>query len=262
MFRVLVLIGVFSQSLAMPTLGQNNSLTFKGPQNDRQKAVVEAFLHSWNGYKKFAWGHDTLKPISGSYSNWFNVGLSILESLDTMYIMNLQEEFALGREWVEKTLDFDNAHSGSLFEVTIRALGSLLSAYHLTGDELFLTKADELGQRLISAFNTGSGIPLKNVNIKKGVGFANGAVDTAEVTTLQLEFRDLALSTGNKEYDEKVSAVSKLVHGIQINGLVLEKINQYSVGFDQSKITIGAGGDSYYEYLLKQWLQTGKKENE
>ena len=34
---------------------------FKGPTNDRQEAVVAAFQHAWNGYKKFAWGHDHLR---------------------------------------------------------------------------------------------------------------------------------------------------------------------------------------------------------
>lgn len=64
---------------------------FKGPQNDRQRAVVGAFKHAWKGYKEFAWGHDNLRPISMGSSDWFGLGLTIVDSLDTMIIMDLQE---------------------------------------------------------------------------------------------------------------------------------------------------------------------------
>lgn len=67
------------------------SKDFKGPQNDRQRAVVAAFKHAWKGYKQFAWGHDNLRPISMGSSDWFGLGLTIVDSLDTIYIMDLQE---------------------------------------------------------------------------------------------------------------------------------------------------------------------------
>lgn len=52
---------------------------------------MAAFKHSWNGYKKYAWGHDNVKPISKKYHEWFGLGLTIVDSLDTMYIMGLNE---------------------------------------------------------------------------------------------------------------------------------------------------------------------------
>jgi mannosyl-oligosaccharide alpha-1,2-mannosidase len=66
-----------------------SKLTFSGPTNERQEKVVEAFLHAWKGYKDYAWGHDHLKPISKTYNDWFHLGLTIIDSLDTMYIMGL-----------------------------------------------------------------------------------------------------------------------------------------------------------------------------
>lgn len=66
-------------------------IEFKGPTNDRQRAVVAAAKHAWSGYKKFAWGHDNLKPISMGSHDWFGLGLTIVDSLDTLYIMNMQE---------------------------------------------------------------------------------------------------------------------------------------------------------------------------
>ena len=62
-----------------------------GPENNRQKAVVEAFMHAWTGYKTHAWGHDELKPLTKGWKEWFGVGLTIVDSLDTMWIMGLND---------------------------------------------------------------------------------------------------------------------------------------------------------------------------
>lgn len=42
------------------------------------------------------------------------------------------------------SLSFDINKDANLFEVTIRVLGGLLSAFHLSGDQMFLTKAVSL----------------------------------------------------------------------------------------------------------------------
>ena len=109
--------------------------------NERQKAVVQAFKHAWKGYREYAWGHDELKPISRTWSEWFGVGLTLIDSLDTMLLMNLKEDFSQAREWVHNSLTFDKDVDVNLFETTIRVLGGLLSAYHLSHDDLFLNKA-------------------------------------------------------------------------------------------------------------------------
>lgn len=62
-----------------------------GPENARQVAIVDAFMHAWNAYKKYAWGHDELKPISKSFQEWMSVGLTIVDSLDTLIIMDLNQ---------------------------------------------------------------------------------------------------------------------------------------------------------------------------
>lgn len=64
---------------------------FPPPSTERQKAVVDMFKHAWQGYKKFAWGHDHLKPISQTFHDWFGLGLTIVDGLDTMWIMGLNE---------------------------------------------------------------------------------------------------------------------------------------------------------------------------
>lgn len=51
-----------------------------------------------------------------------------------------------------------------------------------------------------------------------------------------------------------------MVHNLEKkDGLVPIFINANTGQFrSYATITLGARGDSYYEYLLKQWLQTGK----
>jgi len=243
----------------------DGSLKFKGPQNERQRAVVAAFRHAWQGYRTFAWGHDHLKPISKTYQDWFNLGLTLIDSLDTMVMMNLKEEFTEARDWVKQSLDFNIDKDVNLFETTIRVFGGLLSTYHLTADRIFLDKAIDIADRLLAAFQSPSAVPYSDVNLKQRRGHApkwSPDSSTSEVTTIQLEFRDLSRVTGNPKYEEAVEKVSKHVHGLpKTEGLVPIFINANTGKFrSHSTITLGARGDSYYEYLLKQWLQTGGRE--
>ena len=117
----------------------------QSPHNERQKAVVEAFQHAWKAYKKYAWGEDELKPISKESSEWFDLGLTLVDALDTMWVMGLSDEFDEAREWVEREMVVGVDNDVNLFETTIRVLGGLLSTYHLTHDQLFYDRAVSMG---------------------------------------------------------------------------------------------------------------------
>uniref|UniRef100_A0A8C2K6W2 alpha-1,2-Mannosidase n=1 Tax=Cyprinus carpio TaxID=7962 RepID=A0A8C2K6W2_CYPCA len=235
---------------------------------DRVEAVQEAFRHAWKGYKDFAWGHDELKPISKTHGEWFGLGLTLIDALDTMWILGLKDEFAEAKKWVETELSFSKNVDVNLFESTIRVLGGLLSTYHLTGDTLFLDKAKDIGSRLMPAFKTPSKIPYSDVNIGKGTAHPpRWTTDStvAEVTSIQLEFRELSRLTKDPQYQNAVEEVTRHVHRLEgkRDGLVPMFINTNSGKFTRrGAFTLGARADSYYEYLLKQWLQGGKKETE
>lgn len=243
--------------------GEKKSFNIRGPSNDRQEKVVEAFKHAWKGYKAHSWGQDELKPLSKTSSSWFNLGLTIIDSLDTIYLMNLKDIFAEAREWVANSLSLDSDRYNNLFEITIRIMGGLLSAYHLSGDEMFLVKAYDLGNRTLPAFNTHSSIPLSDVNLMRRSAKSptwTTESSVSEVATLQIEFNDLTYLTGDKRFKEAVQKVSKVLHSLsKPDGLVPIYISTDSGRFVGSTITLGARGDSYYEYLLKQWIQTGAK---
>ncbi|CAK1588611.1 unnamed protein product [Parnassius mnemosyne] len=244
----------------------NDRPTFTGPTNARQYAVVESFKHAWRGYREHAWGHDNLKPVSGMAYDWFSLGLTIVDALDTAYIMGLTDEYEEGRKWIKEELIFTKNKDVNFFEVTIRVLGALLSNYHFTQDDMFLNKAKDLGDRLMAAFSSPSGIPYSDVNLGMRTAHApewSHYSTTAEVTTVQLEFRELSRATNNPTYEDAAAAVSEKLHQLpKKHGLVPIFINPNTGHFlPHATITLGARGDSYYEYLLKQWLQTGKTIN-
>ncbi|GMT31446.1 hypothetical protein PFISCL1PPCAC_22743 [Pristionchus fissidentatus] len=238
---------------------------FSGPTNDRQRAVVAAFKHAWGAYKTHAWGHDQLKPISKSYSDWFDTGLTIVDSIDTAIIMGLKEEVDEATVWIRDSLSFEKDRYVNFFEATIRVLGGLLSAFHLTGDAMFRDRAADVGHRLMGAYQGGRPVPLSDVNLKTRAAKSPSWSDESslsEVTTVQLEFRDLARITGDKSFEELAFNTSRHIHEIgcaKHGGLCDMYVNAKTGNFKPSTtITFGARADSYYEYLLKQYLQTGK----
>uniref|UniRef100_A0A8C5F8E0 alpha-1,2-Mannosidase n=2 Tax=Gadus morhua TaxID=8049 RepID=A0A8C5F8E0_GADMO len=252
----------------VPTGLTNSRLVLRFSETFRLEGVRESFRHAWRGYKEFAWGHDELKPITKTYAEWFGLGLTLIDALDTMWILGLKEEFAEAREWVSTELSFNKNVDVNLFETTIRILGGLLSTYHLSGDPMFLEKATDIGSRLMPAFKTPSKIPYSDVNIGKGTAHPprwTSDSTVAEVTTIQLEFRELTRLTHDQQYQDAVGEVARQVHQLEgkQDGLVPMFINTNSGQFTRQGIfTLGARADSYYEYLLKQWIQGGKKEHQ
>lgn len=65
---------------------------------------------------------------------------------------------------------------------------------------------------------------------------------------------------GRPEFEERALAVvAKLASGAgRTQGLAPILVNPETGKFHSNTITLGARGDSYYEYLLKQWILSGK----
>eukprot|EP00438_Fugacium_kawagutii_P024276 Skav222590 [mRNA] locus=scaffold2868:25192:51092:+ [translate_table: standard] len=202
----------------------------------RRISVRDAFLHAWRGYERHAWGTDELQPISRVGRNTFGgLGLTIL-----------------GTKFVKDDLDFDNADSDvSVFELTIRGLGGLLGAHTLSGKEIFLERAQELGQRLLPAFQSPSRIPWPTVNLARGtskkstqpviLSEAGTIFDRAiqkfivksfvrmacmlgvfgvKVGSLQVEFRSLTARTGDSRFQRAADKAFQAVQSVGIRGIL------------------------------------------
>jgi endoplasmic reticulum Man9GlcNAc2 1,2-alpha-mannosidase len=184
-----------------------------------------------------------------------------------MYIMNLKEQFDEARLWVANSMSLESDRYNNLFEITIRILGGLLSAYHLSADEIFLKKAYEVGNRSMPAFSTPSRIPLSDINLMRQSAKApywTADSSISEVTTLQLEYKDLTYETKDPRFAEAVKIISQKIHALDKydDGLVPMFISTNTGRFVGNTITLGARVDSYYEYLIKQWIQSGAKYSE
>ncbi|KAL6843213.1 hypothetical protein ACP4OV_026926 [Aristida adscensionis] len=235
--------------------------------NARREMVKEAMIHAWNSYVKYAWGDDELQPQSKNGINSFGgLGATIVDSLDTLYIMGLRDEFQKAKDWVAESLNFDKDYEASVFETTIRILGGLLSAYDLSADKIFLEKARDISDRLLPAWDTSSGIPYNRINLAQGEasnpGWNGGHSILADSGSEQLEFIALSQRTGDPKYQEKAENVIRQFQKIfPTDGLLPININPHSGIPKYSKISFGAMGDSFYEYLLKVWIQGNKTES-
>jgi len=237
--------------------------------SQKRDAVVAAFKHAWLAYERDAMGDDEYRPIEQKGTNLSEsggVGYTVVDSVDTMLLMGLTDEAARAKDWIANKLTFEREGNFNTFETTIRILGGLLSAYHLSGqDPVYLEKAVDLANRLLPVFDTPSGLPLSSVNLAQRKGIpdsdSNGWVSTAEVATLQLEFKYLSSVTEDDTYWRVVEKVMEVIKRNNATPhLVSIYMNPETGQFVPSDIRLGSRGDSYYEYLLKQWLQTSKSE--
>lgn len=218
--------------------------------------VRQEFLHAWNGYKKYAWGHDELRPLSKTARDWHGVSLLMtpVDALDTMLLMGLDAEAKTTTDYIAKNLSFDRDIFIKNFEVTIRLLGGLLSGNQLTSDERLLELAENLGERLLPAFESKTGMPYMYVNLKTGA--VRGEVSNpAEIGTLLIEFGALTKLTGKQVYYDKAKrGLTELYRRRSTIGLVGSGIDVNTGAWTNTRSHISGLIDSYYEYLLKGWL--------
>lgn len=242
---IILLLVIVSTSFAQTTQ--------KVDKKQLAKQVKAEFLHAWNGYKKYAWGHDDLRPLSKSYKDWYGETLLMtpVDSLDTLYLLGFKSEADATRKYITENLAFDKDIYVQNFEITIRLLGGLLSAYQMTNDKKLLALAEDLGTRLLPVFDSPTGLPYRYVNLKTGK--TKGEVtNPAETGTLLIEFGTLSKLTKKPIFYEKAKrALVETYNRRSPIGLVGTNINVETGKWTNTDSHISAEIDSYYEYLLK-----------
>lgn len=240
--------------------GKSNNLNIN--KKKYAELVKKEFLHAWNGYKKYAWGHDALKPLTKKPHDWYGTSLLMtpVDAFDTMVLMGLKKESAEAKALIFEKLNFNQDLKVQNFEIVIRLLGGLVSAYMWDGDKKFLTLAEDLADRLLPVFNSPTGMPYTHVNLKTGVVSGNIS-NPAETGTLLIEFGMLSKITGKSVYYDKAKkAMTAMIDRTPETGLVSSGINVETGEWVNSDSHLSGAIDSYYEYLLKAWLLFGDKE--
>ncbi|KAI3387012.1 hypothetical protein SNEBB_004817 [Seison nebaliae] len=236
----------------------------------KREFIKQMMLHAWYGYKNFSWGDNELQPLSGRPHNsglfgYGKVGATIIDALDTLFVMKLHDEVKQGSEWVQNSFNFKSTGTVSVFETNIRFIGGLLSMHALTGDRMFLEKAEEVAILLLPAFNTPTGIPNSLINPKTGSSHVHswsfgGCALLAEFGSLSLEWNYLSEHTGKPIYGDKIKKIMEVLEAKwPYNGLFYNEFQNSKGRFCSDHVSLGALGDSFYEYLLKTWLREGKK---
>lgn len=232
--------------------------------------VTDMFDFGFSNYMGMAYPRDHLLPISckgGSFEG--DLAITLVDTLDTLMLMDRLSDIEAAIEVLPEILDFDKGAYVNVFEINIRVLGGLISTHLLLTktpelipeyNGFFLDKAVVLGDKLLAAFNTSSGLPSKHMNL----GYPNatgGITSTAAAGTFLLEFAALSKATGNMVYWDKAAAAMRTIYSARSElGLVGSWLDTEDAKWTNPEVSIGRESDSYYEYLLKGYLMLGDEE--
>jgi len=231
-------------------------------KTDMCSKVKAAAKHAWKGYKDYAWGSDDLRPLSKSGRNWYKHSMLMtpVDAFDTFIMLGLTDEAKEAKGLILSDLKFNIDNDVQVFEITIRLLAGLITAYELDGDKRFLSLATDLANRMMPAFNTPTGMPYRYVHLQTGK-LRDSINNPAEIGTLMMEFGKLSKLTGNNVYyNTAKNAIMQVYKKRSKLNLVGEQINVITGKWVSTQTHISGYIDSYYEYLYKSWLLFGDKD--
>ncbi|KAK0625233.1 glycosyl hydrolase family 47-domain-containing protein [Bombardia bombarda] len=210
----------------------------KEKREHRLSKIKAEALRAWTGYKQYAWTHDELTPVTkGAKDPFCGWAATLVDALDTLWIMGLKDEFDNAVEAV-RDIDFTTTpyrRDIPVFETIIRYLGGLLGAYDVAGGHegkyrVLLDKAVELAEILMSVFDTPNRMPILYYNWKpefnENPKRASTSVSVAELGSMGMEFTRLAQLTGKNKYYDAVARITDALEELQnrVNGTALNGI--------------------------------------
>ncbi|KAH8671831.1 glycoside hydrolase family 47 protein [Tricladium varicosporioides] len=248
----------------------NETPKMKEERLKKRDAIKESFMHSWEGYKKNGWLRDEVAPLSGKWKDTFGGwAATLVDSLDTLWIMGLKEEFEVAVRAIEE-IDFTTTEEKdvNVFETTIRYMGGFLAAYDISGAKYpaLLAKAVEVGELVMCCFDTPNRMPITRWDWKKyGEGNSQRAPQrtlVSELGSLSLEFTRLSQLTGDPKYYDAIQRIAdefdKSQNSTRLPGMWPVSVDASVPSFkDDNLFTLGGMSDSLYEYFPKQYLILG-----
>ncbi|KAA3672432.1 ER degradation enhancer, mannosidase alpha-like 1 [Paragonimus westermani] len=262
--------------------------------------VKNMFDFAYANYLQFAFPADELNPLNCSgrghdheHPGNLNVNdalgdfhLTLVDSLDTLAIMGRVEEFKNAVNMVISHLSFNRNVRVQVFEASIRILGGLLSAHLLVTDPAqpfgnlrlngydgeLLQLAHDLANRMLNAFDccycqlpqaSPSGLPYPRFNLGSGLkDNTTSEACLAGAGSLLLEFGCLSALLNDATY----ASISRRVvldlwsRRSSVTGLLGATIDVNTGKWINRMSGIGAGHDSFYEYLHKTAVIFGDRQ--
>ncbi|NXN56617.1 EDEM2 protein, partial [Rynchops niger] len=240
-----------------------------------RERVRAMFYHAYEHYLESAFPYDELRPLTcDGQDTWGSFSLTLIDALDTLLILGNVSEFQRVVNVLQEGVDFDVDVNASVFETNIRVVGGLLSAHLLSkkaGVEVeagwpcsgpLLRMAEEAARKLLPAFQTPTGMPYGTVNLLHGVNPGETPVTcTAGIGTFIVEFATLSHLTGDPVFEDVArKALKALWKNRSDIGLVGNHIDVITAKWVAQDAGIGAGVDSYFEYLVKGAILLQDKE--
>ncbi|KAF9269688.1 glycoside hydrolase family 47 protein [Marasmius fiardii PR-910] len=265
-FTLLLSFTTLATTLAGPV--QSPQLVLPPTAPGHREAVKDIFNRSYGAYRKFAFGHDDLNPVSGGFNDGRNGwGATIVDGMPTMFIMGLDDFFNEAVKFVNG-IDFSKSQTPdtvSVFETTIRYVGGLLSAYELSGQQhpILVQKAQQVADKMAFAWaSPGQKIPFGHIDFSTNQP-ERGTSNIAEAGTLDLEWSTLSKYTRNDTYRRLTEDAVRTIAAIPapLPGLAAQGIDPRNNKFVGSYVTWGGGSDSYFEYLIKYARLTNTDDN-
>lgn len=257
---------VGAAGLAFARPGGAAAAPAKGLRPDLAEDCRNEFLATYHSYLTYAGNHDELHPVSRTGSDFFASGhpvrLTLIESLGTLYLMEADDEFHDGIDFVVNDLSFDIDANFQVFETIIRLEGGLLSAYHASRNPGVLAKARDLADRVLPAFTQSpTGMPWRFVNLHSGAVSGSSNV-LAEIGTCVTEFGDLSRLTGDPKYVNAAKAAQQAVFQRRSAlDLVGTQIDITTGAWLNSTSTINPPVDSFFEYLWEGFFFLGDRDD-
>uniref|UniRef100_A0A8C5D1P2 alpha-1,2-Mannosidase n=2 Tax=Gadus morhua TaxID=8049 RepID=A0A8C5D1P2_GADMO len=252
--------------LASPLCGGSGRYFTEEDMEGIRQRIKSMFYHAYNSYLDNAFPYDELRPLTcDGQDTWGSFSLTLIDALDTLLVLGNNTEFQRVSSLLQDTVDFNMDVNASVFETNIRVVGGLLSAHLLSGRGgveaepgwpcagPLLRMAADAAAKLLPAFQTSSGMPYGTVNLARGVSPSETPVTcTAGVGTFILEFAALSRLTGDPQFETAARhALLALWDTRSEIGLVGNHIDVQSRKWVAQDTGIGAGVDSYLEYLVK-----------
>ncbi|KAL4655231.1 ER degradation-enhancing alpha-mannosidase-like protein 1-like [Arapaima gigas] len=269
--------GFFPEKLKAEMRGMARDMFYFGYENYMKHAFPEDELNPIDCRGR---GPDVLNPSNININDVLgNYSLTLIDTLDTLLVLGNLSEFHRAVKLVIDTVSFDKDSTVQVFEANIRILGSLISAHILLTDsrqpfgdvgledydDELLHLAHDLAVRLLPAFeNTSTGIPYPRVNLKNGVPPDTiNETCTAGAGSLLVEFGILSRLIGDSTFEWVARRAVKALWNLRSNetGLLGNVVNIQTGQWVGKQSGLGAGMDSFYEYLLKSYILFGEKED-